>query len=38
MNTTLLIEITNPKVLALIHELEELPLIKVLETKIKAFR
>lgn len=35
MNSTLLIEITNPKALGLLHELEELHLIKVLETRTK---
>lgn len=35
MNNTLLIEITNPKALGLLHELEELHLIKVLETRTK---
>ncbi|MBB3842035.1 hypothetical protein FHS57_006064 [Runella defluvii] len=33
MDNTLLIEITNPKALGLLHELEELHLIKVLKNK-----
>ncbi len=34
MENTLLIEITNPKVLTLLQDLEELKLIKVLTKKI----
>jgi len=35
MENTLLIEITNPKALGLLHELEELHLIKVLKNNPK---
>ncbi|MFN4145660.1 MAG: hypothetical protein ACK4GN_07535 [Runella sp.] len=34
MNNTFLIEVTNEKAIGLLHELEELQLIKVLKTDI----
>ena len=38
MNNTILIKITNPKALGLLHELEELHLIKVIKENLAPVR